>query len=295
MSDYVTNAHTIALVGFGEAANAVLAGWGLGGSGRVSAYDIKTDDAETAPRMRSHYTVAGVRGADTLQDALAGASLVFCLVTADRALAAAEAAAAVIEPGTLWLDGNSCAPQTKRAAAEAIDGAGGRYVDVAIMAPIFPMRHQTPMLLAGPFAEDAAAAMTAMDMRVDIAGETVGDASTIKMIRSVMIKGIEALTAECMLAAHRAGVADAVLQSLAGSDPGRNWPAKSAYNLERMMVHGARRAAEMREVAATLDGLGLPSRMAQATAEWHDQVARLGLPGGEADLDSRARRILDAL
>ena len=131
-----------------------------------------------------------------------------------------------------------------------------------------------------------------MDWRV--AGMQVGDASSIKMLRSVMIKGLEALSAECMLAARRAGVEGAVLASLQASDPGWDWRGRSAYNLERMMVHGARRAAEMREVAATLRELGLPDRMAAATAEWQDQIAALHLAGGADDLVDRADRILGA-
>ncbi len=295
MQDHDTSEPTIALVGFGEAANAFLAGWGLGGSGRVRAFDIKTEDPATAQKMRAHYTAAGVTGTETMAEALTGAQMVFSLVTADRALGAAEMAAQTIAPGTFWLDGNSCAPGTKRTAAEAIDAAGGRYVDVAIMAAVFPKRHHTPLLLAGPAAEDAAAALTGLDMRATVAGATIGDASTIKMIRSVMMKGMEALTAECVLAAHKAGVVDPVLQSLAGSEPGRNWPGQSAFNLERMMVHGGRRAAEMREVAVTLEALGMPSRMTRATTEWQAQVGELGLDGGEADVASRAQRILDAL
>ncbi len=115
------------------------------------------------------------------------------------------------------------------------------------------------------------------------------------MIRSVMIKGFEALTAECFLAARRAGVDDAVIASLQASDPGVDWPARGAYNLERMMAHGTRRAAEMREVAATLRELGLPDRMAAAAALWQDQIADLGLAPGTPDLAARADRILAAL
>jgi hypothetical protein len=90
-------------------------------------------------------------------------------------------------------------------------------------------------------------------------------------------------------------VEDAVIASLQASDPGWVWQDRGAYNLERMMVHGARRAAEMREVAATLRDLALPDRMATATAQWQDQIAGLHLPGGPDDLADRADRILFAL
>uniref|UniRef100_UPI0018EF1966 DUF1932 domain-containing protein n=1 Tax=Paracoccus binzhouensis TaxID=2796149 RepID=UPI0018EF1966 len=217
------------------------------------------------------------------------------LVTADQALAAAKAAAAALPPGLLWLDGNSCAPGTKRRAAAAIEAAGGRYVDMAIMAPVHPRLHRTPALLAGPHAEAALAALAPLDMALAVEGPRVGDASAIKMLRSVMIKGFEALTAECLLAARRAGVEQAVLASLQASDPGWDWAARGAYNLERMMVHGARRAAEMQEVAATLRELGLPDRMATAAAAWQQEIAALDLAGGPDALADRADAILSRL
>ena len=282
---------TIAMVGFGEAARAFVDGGSLGGA---RAFDVKADDPATAAEMAARYAEGGVTGTG-LPAALAGADLVFCLVTADQALAAAEAAAPHLAAGALWLDGNSCSPGRKRAAAAVIEAAGAAYVDMAIMAPVHPAGHRVPLLLAGGRAGRAAARLRALGMRPEVAGAEVGAASTIKMLRSVMMKGLEALTAECVLAARRAGADGAVLASLQASDPGFDWAARSAYNLERMMVHGARRAAEMREVAATLRELGLPDRLAAATADWQAQVADLGLPPGAAEVGDRADRILAAL
>lgn len=286
----------IALIGFGEAGSAFLTGWGLGGSGLVLACDTALCDPEGAGQaMAERCRAAGVAALSGPGDALATVSLVFSLVTADQALAAAECAAPHLAPGTLWLDGNSCSPGTKRAAAAAVEAAGGAYVDMAIMGPVASQRHRTPVLLAGPRAEDAAERVTALGMVPTVAGTRVGDASTVKMLRSVMVKGIEALTAEWALAARRAGVEDAVLSSLQASDPDVDWRARSAYNLERMMVHGARRAAEMREVAATLAELGLPARMSRASADWQDSIAALRLEAGPGELADRADRILAGL
>ncbi|MBP7002782.1 NAD(P)-dependent oxidoreductase [Amaricoccus sp.] len=290
----MTDDARIALVGFGEAAHAFLDGWGLAGGG-VCAYDLKLLDPATTEAFAARCRAAGVVPCPDPAQALAGADLVLSLVTADQALAAAEALARHIAPGALWLDGNSCSPGAKRAAAAAVEDAGGRYVDMAIMAPVHPRRHLTPVLLAGPAAAAAAGRLAALGMVPGLAGDRVGDASTIKMLRSVMVKGFEALAAECVLAARRAGVEGPVLASLQASDPGFDWTARAAYNLERMMVHGTRRAAEMREVAATLRELGLPDRLALATAEWQAQIGALGLAGGEDGLVGRADRILDRL
>jgi 3-hydroxyisobutyrate dehydrogenase-like beta-hydroxyacid dehydrogenase len=278
----------IALIGFGEAAQAFAQGWPRAPR---TAHDLLA----AQPAMAEAAARRGVWLFDAAGPALREAAAVFCLVTADQALVAARTAAPHLRPGTLWLDGNSCAPGTKRQAAGVIAAAGGRYVDLAIMAPVHPRLHRTPCLLAGPDAAAAMAELAGLGMDWQVAGAQVGDASTIKMLRSVMVKGFEALCAECLLAARRAGAEEAVLASLQASDPGWNWRDRGAYNLERMMVHGLRRAAEMREVAATLRDLGLPDRMAAATALWQDEIAALHLEGGADDLGDRADRILRAL
>ncbi len=283
--------HRIALIGFGEAGQAFAKGWDRKDLAGLSAFDLRADSAP----LQGAASALGVILASSAPPALAGVNAVFCLVTPDQALQAAQTAAPHLPEGAVWLDGNSCAPGRKRLAAEVIGAAGGRYVDLAIMAPVHPRLHRTPGILAGPHACNAVAELAGLGMNWQVVGGQVGDASAIKMLRSVLIKGFEALSAECLLAARRAGVEGAVLASLQASDPGWNWRERGAYNLERIMVHGTRRAAEMREVAATLREFGLPDRMAAATALWQDQIGALRLEGGVDDLAERADRILLSL
>ncbi len=280
---------TTGFIGFGEAAQAFASGW-AGAAGPLAAHDIKLDDPTKAPTIHAACATLSVTPAPT-PAALADCDLILCLVTADQALAAARAAPP-LAPVALWLDGNSCSPGTKAQAAAII---GAAYVDMAIMAPVHPARHRTPVLMSGPRAEEAAARLRAFDMRVTVVGERVGIASTIKMLRSVIVKGIEALTAESFLAARRAGVDGQVLASLMASDRGIDWTARGAYNLERMLSHGPRRAAEMREVATTLRELGLPDDMARATADWQDRLGALAIGPGPDQLGPRSDRILSAL
>jgi 3-hydroxyisobutyrate dehydrogenase-like beta-hydroxyacid dehydrogenase len=287
------NSKKIALVGFGEAGRAFASGWRRGDDVVVSAVDVKLADPASAPDMLAACHASGVVPCAGAADALSGADRVFSLVSADRAAEAAIQTASFIEKDTLYFDCNSCSPKTKSANALQIEAAGGLYVDVAVMAPVFPLGHRTPLLVSGPHADRAVRALGELDMNARPAGPKVGDASAIKMMRSVIIKGLEALTTEAMLAARQAGVEDAVLASLQASDPGIDWKKRASYNLERMMVHGARRAAEMREVAHTLRDYGIPDRLAGAIAEWQDEIAGLHLDGGEDDLALRLDRILE--
>ena len=85
-----TDAWSIALIGFGEAARALVSGWGLGGSGRVRAFDIKVDQPADAEAMLAAYRSEGVAGAMRPDEALTGATVVFSLVTPDQTLQAAD-------------------------------------------------------------------------------------------------------------------------------------------------------------------------------------------------------------
>ena len=282
----------IALLGFGEAGQAFARGWRQDVPAlQIRAFDIKTDGPDAAGK-RADYALAQVTGVVS-PEGLHGLDL-FSLVTADQAGAAAQAAR--LAPGALFLDANSCAPETKRANAAVIEAAGGRYVDMAIMAPVHPRLHRVPVLLSGPHAEAAQALCDSLGMKVTIAGPDVGQASAVKMLRSVMVKGIEALCLESLLAARAAGVEGQVIASLDASHPGWDWATKAAYNLERVTTHGPRRAAEMREVAATVAALGLDNGMSRATAAWQDSVGALGLRTAQDDeFSARADAVLAAL
>lgn len=256
---------TLALIGFGEAGStfARAGEWG----GKARGWDLLEARRVAMPEC-------GMTAAGSAREALEGAALVLSLVTADQALMAARDYASAVAKGALWCDMNSVAPQTKRAAAEAIEAAGGRYVDVAVLAPVDPARLAVPLLVAGPSAGDAEAALRdAGFSNVRVVGDEVGKASAIKMIRSVMVKGIEALTDEMMAAAEAAGVTVEVLASLDASEKALTWAEKAAYNLDRMAVHGLRRAAEMEESAKTLEALRVDPVMTRGT------VARQRLAG----------------
>jgi 3-hydroxyisobutyrate dehydrogenase-like beta-hydroxyacid dehydrogenase len=269
----------IAFIGMGEAGSAFVSGWAPWEGLAISAYDIKTDEPETAEPLWARYDKLGIRGCAEAAEALKDADLIFSTVTADQAVAAARQAAEHLKDGAFWCDCNSCAPSSKRQAAEVIEAAGGRYVDVAVMAPVHPKRNLTPLLISGDHAETVRPILESLPMAPRVVAGEVGASSSIKMIRSVMVKGLEALTAECVLAAVAAGVEDEVLGSLMRSHPGTDWRGRAVYNLERMMRHGARRAAEMEEVAKTLTDLGLPDDMAHATVGWQRRLS-------EADLDA---------
>lgn len=258
----------VALIGFGEAASTFA---------RAGRWEKAACAFDILPAQNAVMASLAVEQPGSAELALADAPLAISLVTADQALAAAQECARLLTPGAIWCDMNSVAPETKRAAGVAVEAAGGRYVDVAVLAPVDPAGLGVPLLLAGAAALEAQQRLAELGFsNIRIVGDEVGKASAIKMIRSVMVKGIEALTAEMMAGAEAAGVADEVLASLDASEKAISWRDKAAYNLERMTRHGLRRAAEMEEAVKTLRSLGVEPVMTERTVRRQRAMAVQG-------------------
>jgi 3-hydroxyisobutyrate dehydrogenase-like beta-hydroxyacid dehydrogenase len=268
------NTPRLCFIGFGEAGQAFASGLREAGVTSMAAWDILFPDP-AGDRLRRAAESIGVRVGSSNADAVRGADIVISAVTAASSLEAAEQSRPNLKPEQYFLDVNSVSPGRKQKTDRLLAGAA-RYVDVAVMAPVHPTRHQTPVLLAGPFAPTIEPVLRGLDMKTSIAGPGIGNAAAMKMVRSVMVKGLEALTLECFLAASRAGVLDQITDSLAKSYPGLDWPAMVAYNLERMANHGIRRAAEMEEVADTLRELGVEPHMVGATVTRQRQLGQVG-------------------
>ena len=265
---------SIAFIGFGEAGQAIAAGLCDEGVERMSAWDILFPQ-KSGEKLRQAGAASGVRCASSAADAVHGADIVISAVTAASSVEAAHSVKAHLNGRPFVLDINSVSPGRKQETAKLL-GDAARYVDVAVLAPIHPARHKTPMLIAGPHAEAIAPTLAGLDMRLSSAGAQIGAAAAIKMVRSVMIKGIEALTLECFLAAARAGVIEEVAASMRNNYPGLDWAKIVPYNLERMASHGERRAAEMEEVADTLRELGVDPLMTTATVKRQREMGQIG-------------------
>lgn len=267
---------SIAFIGFGEAGQTI--GRGLLAQGAtLRAYDILFDDAADGGRLRRAADSLGVAAARNHVEAVREADVVFLAVTASSSLVAATSCLPGLRKGQLFLDINSVSPQRKIEAAALVAPTGAAYVDVAVMAPVAPYGHKVPCLIGGPGAAALLPVARALGMKMELVSAEVGQASAIKMFRSIMIKGLEALVVESMVAAAEYGVQERVLASLKETFPSLDWEKLAGYMIERVVSHGKRRAAEMREVAETLKGIGLEPIMASAAAARQQWLADLGV------------------
>jgi len=288
------NTPSISFIGFGEAGQAIASGLREGGIEQIVAWDILFPVAEGV-KLKAAGEKMGVRLAHSAAGAVAQADMIISAVTAASSYEAAESVAPHLSGNPYYLDINSVSPGRKQATAKLLDGRA-RYIDVAVIAPIHPKRHRTPLLIAGSHAEAAAPLLQELDMQLKVVGPETGAAAAIKMIRSVMIKGIEALTLECFLAAQRADIVDAVADSMKNNYPGIDFKQVADYNIERMANHGERRAAEMEESCATLRELGLDPLMTECTVKRQREMGAIGkVDSVRATLDGDRHAMLKAI
>lgn len=273
----------LTFIGFGEAARAMVAGLREEHPELpVHLWDILfTGGGGAAQRAAARDLGATVH--DELAEAVAASDVVLSTVVAKAAVPVAEQAAAHLRPDQLYIDLNSAAPGTKQRVAAVLAASGCGVIDGAILSPVPKHRHKVPILLCGPRVAEATAQLAALGFNVEDGGETLGAASATKMLRSIMIKGVEALFLECVAAASHFGATERVLNSLQPSLPGLDWPERARYLTSRTALHGARRAVEMTEAAAMLRDIGMDPLMAEAAARRIAWGAEQGLAAGLVD------------
>ena len=284
----------VALVGLGEVGRTFAEDLRAAGIRDLTVWD--TAFADPASRAARNVRELGLATSGSAASAVAGADLVVSAVTAAQCASAAESAVPGLSPGTWFFDLNSSSPGHKQEAARRVDATGARYVEAALMSPIGPKRLRSPFLLGGPHARDFASVAASYGIvDVTVVSDDVGRAAATKLCRSVVVKGLESLLAESLLAARVHGVERAVLDSLPNILPPADWEAVAGYFISRSLQHGTRRSEEMEEAAATVAEAGIEPWMSRAAVERQRWAARFPQAVGAGSTIGMIDAVLAAL
>ncbi len=267
----------IGFVGFGEAGYHLAKGLRGAGVTRQAAYDLHTHTLGRGERIQARAAETEVELAESSEQLANASDILLSVVTASSAAEAAAQTAPYLQARHLYADLNSVSPETKRALDQTVSAAGARFVEAAVMAPVPPQGHKVPMLLGGAHAQAFADLLRPYGMKLEVVSEQIGAAVAVKMCRSIIVKGLEALLFECALGAVKYGADERVFASLEASWPGMNWSKLAGYCMSRVIEHGERRARELEEVAATLRAAGIEPLMAEAIVKRQEWGAQLGL------------------
>ncbi|HEY7384887.1 MAG TPA: DUF1932 domain-containing protein [Beijerinckiaceae bacterium] len=267
------NTRDIAFIGFGEVGQTFAKGLLAHDDVHIAAHDILVGQ-RAGRRLEARAAELGVTLHASAPAAARDAHIVVSAVTASQAEPVAEAARTYLAAGQIFLDVNSAAPSTKQRAARHVEAAGAHYVEGAVMAPVLRPGLKVPILADGPRAAETAELLNGLGMNLTPVSTEHGIASAMKLCRSIVIKGLEALMVDCAAASEAWGVKDPVFASLAATFPSIDWHALAADMRERVATHGLRRSAEMREAGEMLAALGMSPGLANAVADAQQRGAR---------------------
>ncbi|GMA64397.1 DUF1932 domain-containing protein [Alicyclobacillus fastidiosus] len=251
----------VGFIGFGEAAFAIASGLREAGVEQMIAYDAFRSE-QVVRRAKQ----IGVELQDKIQSIGERASLIFSLVTSSSAHEVAEEVVPFIQQGAVYADLNSCSPKAKRGIGDLFSETGALFTCVAVMSAVPPLKHRVPMLADGPGAPQLKRQMEAYGMQIEVVDGPIGSAA-VKMCRSVIVKGMEALFLEALLAADSAGVVERVLASADASFGHMTLSELANYLVVRNLQHGHRRAHELAEAAETVAELGYEPLVTRGAAQ----------------------------
>lgn len=259
------------LIGFGEAGRII--GRALAASGaELAVHDRMLLDPARGPAVRAAVVAAGATAVDDLA-AFADRDVVLSLVTPATAVPAAQGYAPHAGDGVLYVDLNSTAPGAKHEIAALLRGV--RVVDGVMTGGGIQLdRDQIPISLAGPDAAEAADLLTAAGLNAAVVGAEIGAAAALKMLRSVVIKGMEGLWVEALLAARERGVVEPLVAMIE-----ETLDRYSARDFATMLVtthvgHAGRRQVEVRMSRDTVAGTGVPPLLSDGIVARYERDAR---------------------
>jgi 3-hydroxyisobutyrate dehydrogenase-like beta-hydroxyacid dehydrogenase len=287
---------TIGFIGFGGAAYGITKGLKKEGFGQICFFDPLWNTVANGDVIQKYAEETGAILRKSLELLIRESEIVISCVTGSVALSVAEQAASFLESRHLFVDVNTASPRVMESVGELIQVSGAAFADVAMLGGIPTFLHRVPCLASGNGAERFKTMMTPYGMDITCIGEMAGQASAIKMFRSVFMKGFLALLMEMLSGTHRYQVDSLVLDSIAKTMEKNSFLETVRLQMGKGVVNAERMSHEMEAVVDTYTEMGIPSIMASAAQEKLEWCSQMNLDeyfGGE--IPESLDEILDIL
>ena len=267
----------VGFLGFGEAAARFASDLARSGITSIAGYSRSGAKAQPGDLTHTRAARAGVQLVRTVGALAKKSDIIIVLTPGTAALAALRKIRKYLRPGQLYVDASATSVDTMARAA-ALVGDGVRFVDAAIMGPVDVMGIKSPIVASGSHAAAFRDLMTPYGMVINVVGANPGDASAMKLIRSVMTKGLSGILLETLEAARRRNILDAVIADLAVTF--------NTIPFEKIIkrytcgtaVHCGRRIPEMKECLDLLRAMGATDRMTRSTIAMLRDMVTMGMP-----------------
>jgi 3-hydroxyisobutyrate dehydrogenase-like beta-hydroxyacid dehydrogenase len=267
----------LAFIGFGELGTSLAEGLGRSGSNLLRAYTPERSQPAAAAALEARLLSAGAQRSSSLKEALTDATAVLSVVPAGASRDVAERSAPLLARGAYYVDLTAARVADKEAAAEVIEQVGGLYVDAAVLGTVATSGFEVPIVASGPGAHGWRALVVPQGLVVEVLDAPAGHATLVKLLRSVYMKGRDALILEMMIAARRYGLEELVARSIQGPGETVPFPALAERVLRALAVHADRRADELLASSEVVRAVGVDPVITRAGSQVLRGVAELEL------------------
>jgi 3-hydroxyisobutyrate dehydrogenase-like beta-hydroxyacid dehydrogenase len=271
------SADKIGFIGFGEAAYHISKGLLKEGINEVFAYDIlwvKDHESEKSQKTKQRALDIGVKPVDNVKDLVLHSYIIMSAVTPSAALDVANEVYPYLNEDKIYADINSKSPRIAKNISKVIQKNGAKFVDVAVMAAITKYGHKTPCLVSGNGSQEFSL-LNNYGMNIKVIGSEPGQASAVKMLRSIFTKGVSALLLEAFTAAYEYGVVEMLFNSLEETEDSMTFDEMINLRVCSTMAHAKRRTDELEMVCDTLKDVNIEPIMSSATKKAFEKIARL--------------------
>ncbi len=266
-----------ALIGFGELGSSLAQALGRSQDNVVRTYTRPRSSPAAAASLQARLTAANTQLCPSLAHALQGADAVLSVVAASASLQVAEQSAPLLGRSVYYVDLCAAPVADKQQAAAIVAEAGALYVDGAVLGTVATSGSAVPIMASGAGAAGWKTMVEPEGLVVEVLDEIPGHATLLKLLRSVYMKGRDALIVEMMLAARRYGLEERVAQSIQGPGERVPFPALAERVLCALAVHAARRSEELHASSEVVRASGIEPVISSAGSQVLAKLAELGL------------------
>jgi 3-hydroxyisobutyrate dehydrogenase-like beta-hydroxyacid dehydrogenase len=268
---------TFAFIGFGELGTSLAEALGRSEGNALRAFTRPREDPAAAAALAERLRRAAVEQCASLAEAVGGAGVILSVVPSGASRGVAEECAPLLQSGSYYVDLSAAPVEDKQAAAALVTEARSLYVDAAVLGTVATSGFAVPILASGPGASGWQALVEHDGLLVEVLDAPAGHATLLKLLRSVYMKGREALIVEMLLAARRYGLHEAVAESIKGPGETVSFSALAERVLCALAVHAPRRAEELLASSEVVRAVGVEPVAARAGAEVLRRVGELEL------------------
>ena len=266
----------LGFIGFGEAACRFAQDLGAAGLPGIVAYSRSAAKAPPDDPGHARASAAGVELVPSLRALCERASLIVSLTPGSAAIPALRKVRRYLNAGHIYVDASTSSVKDMERAAEMLSG-GARFVDAAVMDPVPIDGIKVLTVASGSHAEEFRALLAPYGMNIQVVGTKPGAASAMKLLRSILMKGLAALLLESLEGAQRYGIADALVADMARFIDGRPFEQLVKRWVCGTAIHAGRRIHETTESITLLRALGASTRMTRSTRGMLQEIADMGL------------------